>query len=144
MSQRKIYMVTSGSYSDYQMECAFETREAAEAYAGHRDWMDVEEVTQYSDGEEPVYHTLWIASQGFNWHTWDCEGRPGQVTNRIMSGPVPVPPERPHAVFCDVVYQPDGTVNTDPTVNVTGYDRDHVVKALHDRVAQVRAEKLGL
>ena len=51
MTARTVYVVTSGEYSDYRVDSVFETRPAAEAWAGK--WGQVEEFPMFADGDNP-------------------------------------------------------------------------------------------
>ena len=52
MKSDKVYVVTSGSYSDYRIECVFSTREKAEEYLQYHD--DEYRIEKYAIDEEFV------------------------------------------------------------------------------------------
>ena len=51
-NENKVYIVTSGSYSDYRIECVFSTREKAEEYLQYHD--DEYRIEKYAIDEEFV------------------------------------------------------------------------------------------
>ncbi len=57
----KVYIVTSGAYSDYQINAVFSTREKAESFVnGGTDLYSIEEFPLDDYGEESV-HKVWSA-----------------------------------------------------------------------------------
>lgn len=90
MSHKDIYVVTSGEYSDYRIHAVFDTKVAAEEYAGT--WADVEvhalnyvpkqplgrkQYTVYVHANGEVSHVRDYGVYGHQWHiTQLTDGRP--------------------------------------------------------------------
>ena len=138
-----VYVVTSGDYSEYGIVAIFSTREKAEAcVAPHiregvigEDW-NVEEWELDAPAEPTAFHyrasvTLY-ENEGWkgvadDWPTW---------ASYVGS---PLPDE--HVTVTEHVYVASGL---SLTIDVHGLDPLRVAKICDDKVAEVRAHKLGL
>ena len=54
METKKVYVVTSGEYSDYHIVGIFDSREKAEEYINHSTYSDLNDVEEYNH----IFHIL--------------------------------------------------------------------------------------
>jgi hypothetical protein len=137
----KVYIVTSGSYSDYGINAVFLDEAAATAYAAKRDVaaggygeFGVEEwdVATEATFSGYVLEATWRipAASHFN------SGKEESWTLRTWhDGEDPGP-----ATVIEARVDSDGR----PTVRVRGTSQDHVTKSLQDASARLKAEIAGL
>lgn len=148
---KSIFIISSGSYSDYQVHMVAETREEAERIVekiqtGNHDEYEIEErpfVTAddvavrvkyivsgdvYDDGttsSEPLFetaHCKWVlASEGFR--------TKAEPVTRAEFNPAP-----------RYQFEPGGERRRFGRIWVSGYDREAVLKAASDKLGQARVE----
>lgn len=70
MTARTVYVVTSGEYSDYTVDCVFEHRSDAEKRAGK--WGQVEEFLMFGPDDDPSEYRRNVVMA---WAVVDVEGR---------------------------------------------------------------------
>jgi len=132
MSGEKIWLVTSGCYSDYQVLAAYRTEEDARAALARGYGEAVEDFPLLADGSLPVRRDewfvrisrlvgQWVAGDPRSEMTWDVHqiGETGEIEEVRPQG------------YRDYGY-------------VRGFDRDRVVRAAQDMVAFLRAYEAGL
>lgn len=132
----KLWAVSSGEYSDYSVNAVFDTEEDARAAVALGVGDDVLEMDYYRSGDRPVKRHVWFAHSGritaegvheranlsANVHEiWTPE-------SRLASRPVVREQREGKGVWVDVQA---------PT-------KELAEKVLHDRIAKVCAELLGL
>jgi hypothetical protein len=117
----KVYVATSGSYSDYTVEGVFRNKEDAEAYALADDLLEFVLMDGPAD-VRPYYMATWNERSGDWTNSFD----------QLYDGN-------------DEVVVQDGTdYLSNPWIRVTGWDKERVLKALGDRKAALVAEKAGI
>lgn len=130
----KVYIVTSGSYSDYRIMRVYLDKDEAERF-----------VESYNSTKPGEYADIeaWDVGSPAKEH----EG-PGWVANSWieMAGSPYVKHENIHTEW---IHEPANTkakieVLNDYFVKVIGYSREHVEKTLHDTVAQIKARSEGI
>jgi len=139
--RRTIWVVEWGEYSDYSVLCAFEDRADAEEMAvalgdGYR------EMVLFSPGERPVKKSCgWRATASIF---------PGGNTDLPRLFPVEawdfdqVDPVDPEQLSDRPEVHELGHRNGHWQVNVTGRNRESVLKACQDRYSKALAERAGL
>lgn len=137
MGSAKIYLATSGSYSDYRVHHAFATEKLAEAYASK---VSEGEVKEFELRDQPVERRAWYQL------TWwpDIEDR--RASSMATANPS----------IWDYVedYNPDRKLNHQwlehhmpgrpSTLRVEGWDRVAVMKVYSEQRARYLAEKEGI
>lgn len=137
---RTIYAVTSGMYSDYTVHGLFENEADAQAVADN--WRgsrysdaDIENFTLYAPGERPEQFVVWTA---WNYVAADKPEMRSQVitdwggNERQFYSDLKIsvtPPYQTRRFF------------TDQAVQVSGLDKDEVIRVWHEKVAEVRASQ---
>lgn len=123
-SSRTVYAVSSGSYSDYTVDCVFERREDAERYVELKMGERVEEMTYFA--EFPAVHRKYSATvykQGGMW------GQAGAM--RLEDWMTTDEPEHRYA-------------DSNFAVTAEGPDKERVIKSVRDRYATWKAEQEGV
>ena len=126
-----VYAVSSGSYSDYEVERIFELREDAEAFieemGGGSQWrpFDIEEFDFHPAGQRPEVYIEYAA------RCWpDRKKEIEQTSIRTTDKPKHTPMED---ITTNRVY-----------FACTGPDRERCLKSVSDRVAQWKAFTAGI
>lgn len=149
----KVYIVTAGEYSDYHIDRVFTDQAAAEAYAALRRQSPISmgaRVEEYdTDNRVPAQRTVyqcWQRLTGPNsimsvcersWAALEDEWEYGQDRPRIDVSPPTAEADVARPAFWRQKYQ-------QVAVTATCLDRDLALKALHDRMAAIRAKAAGL
>lgn len=136
--QQTVYIITSGSYSDYRIDRVYLDRDEAyahvEAYNATEpdEWRQVEEVVTGPPAtrvEGPGFRAQWKAAIKDDRYIKDT-------------------PEKfsiePHWLSEETRINARIEYRNESYVTVLGFSREHVEKVLYDTVAQVKAEKEGL
>ena len=148
----KIYVVTAGEYSDYEICAVFSTREQAEKYCacGHGDYVEEYELDAWGvvGGCEVVYryhvqYPHWKAESVAEPHYLlkkDVEKDLQKIVNRgiriIPNGPTYN--RWDHVTAEREVFHPDRYVYLDHK------DPELALKIVRDRIAKAKAERAGL
>lgn len=136
-SVSKLWAVTSGEYSDYSVDGIFETEEDARAAVRLGYGEDVKPIDFFRAGDAPVKRLVWyarsgpITPEGVVANGWDREARQ-EVTWKAASAQL----DRP-----EVEQDREGDRIW---IYVEAPTKELAEKVLHDRIAQARAELLGL
>ena len=130
-----VWAVTSGEYSDYSVCGIFDTEDDAKAAVALGLGEDVCQFPYYPKGDKPVRRELWqitvsVRADG----TLNHPATKAWPHKKWVS--VSTPTDRPW------VEREDEGGHT--WLEVYAPTKEQAEKVLHDRVAQVRAEKLGL
>ena len=125
---RKVYVVTSGDYSDYHIECVFSSRRRAERYAAGMDGVEIE--TYLLNYSARVWgRSVFYVGMRFDGSTWGVYNLDSEVPSGRW-----------------------GTINADGTdfesaVRVWAKDSAHAIKIVNEQRTQAIAlhgEKLQL
>ncbi|MEU7863450.1 hypothetical protein [Nonomuraea sp. NPDC049141] len=118
---KKVYVATSGCYSDYSVEAVFLHKEDAEAYSLADDVLEM--ILQEGPADvRPNYLATWTKHNGDSDWSYD-QLYDGDDTVKATSGK---------------------TYLGDPWVRVTGWDKERVLKVLGERKAELLAEMAGV
>ena len=107
----RVWVVTTGSYSDYRIKAIFTNKEAAEALAfplpevGIEEWETDEEVSEWPVGLR--FYRTWLVLR----------------TGAVNYGPIPIEPAEGQ-----VVMQDHGMVRQNLMVDCWARDKDHALK----------------
>ncbi|MFC4114137.1 DUF7296 family protein [Nonomuraea zeae] len=117
----KVYVATSGSYSDYTVEAVFRNKEDAQAYKLADDWLEFVLMDGPAD-VRPHYLATWNQRSG----EWSSSH------DSLYDGN-------------DDVSVTDGSdYLNNPWIRVTGWDRERVFKVLGERKAELLAKTAGI
>ncbi len=131
-----LWAISSGEYSDYSVNAVFDTEEDARAAIALGLGERLEEMDYYRAGDKPIKREIWQAHSG--------------RINADGSMAVPEPHEAGRMTPCVPSSRPDRPKVTEERENggiwitVEAPSKEMAEKVLHDRVAKVRAELLGL
>lgn len=137
----KVYIATSGSYSDYRIDNVFLREEDAKAYAqgkGDEGGWDEYEVHEGPVERRPWYCLTWCP------HLEDRKGGSGVVANPFMTDYV-----QDYDPALKLCHEWGKTWNYDPelrhdVLKVEGWDKQDVLKVYSEQRAQYRARKEGI
>jgi hypothetical protein len=142
--ERTVYGVSTGEYSDYQVEVLFEDRADAERHAEARraDFaypgkVNVEEFALLGGGVQPARLTIYGTEVIIDEAGAVTEEREWSNAAWSHGGWTPNPGKRPQVNVGQAPSYRNGWY-----VRVSGRTREAVMKVTHDQVAQKRAELL--